>query len=249
MPGARGGREDSMERWALLTGQIGFYLFISRAGKEVAELLRIDAVTVRRLIMRGELTAYRIVGEFRFTPADLEKFIESQRVVVNITSKNQFGDKFTERARKVLSLASEEASRYNHTGIGTEHVLLAIMSEGGGVAARVLSLLEVQSSEVRAQLETLHPAGEQPAGDGQIGMTQQGKVSIELAVQEARSLGHHYIGTEHLLLGLLREEEEPGGQVLRRSGVTLEKARELVKQVLAAEQTTNAPEPGLQGES
>jgi ATP-dependent Clp protease ATP-binding subunit ClpC len=75
------------------------------------------------------------------------------------------------------------------------------------------------------------------------------KKSIELAVQEARFLGHHYIGTEHLLLGLLREEREPGGQVLRKSGVTLEKARELVKQLLAAEQPTSAPESEQHGES
>jgi len=95
---------------------------------------------------------------------------------------------------------------------------------------------------VRAQIETLHPAGEQPVGDGQLEMTQQGKASIELAVQEARSLGHHYLGTEHLLLGLLREEAGLASQVLLKSGVTLEKARELVKQVLAAKQTTSTPE-------
>ncbi len=217
--------------------------------EEVAELLRIDAVTVRRLIMRGELTAYRIAGEFRFTPADLEKFLESQRVVVDIRSKNQFGDKFTDQARKVLSLASEEARRYNHTSVGTEHVLLAIMSEGEGIAVKALAQLQVQPSEVRVQIETLHPAGEQPVGDGQIGMTAQGKESIELAVQEARSLGHHYLGTEHLLLGLLREEGELGGQVLRKSGVTLEKARALVKQLLATGQTTSVPESEQHRES
>ncbi len=217
--------------------------------EEVAELLRIDAVTVRRLIMRGELTAYRIAGEFRFTPADLEKFLESQRVVVNIASKNQFGDKFTGQARRVLSLAMEEARRYHHTSIGTEHVLLAIMSEGEGIAVKALAQLQVQPSEVRAQIETLHPAGEQPVGDGQLGMTAQGKESIELAVQEARSLGHHYLGTEHLLLGLLREEGEPGGQVLRKSGVTLEKARELVKQLSAPGQATSESEPEQQRES
>ena len=217
--------------------------------EEVAELLRIDAVTVRRLIMRGELTAYRIAGEYRFTPTDLEKFFESQRVAVGIRSKNQFGDKFTDQARSVLSLASEEARRYNHSGVGTEHLLLAIMSEGEGVAVKALAQLQVQPGEVRAQIETLHPAGEQPVGDGQIGVTAQGKQSIELAVQEARLLGHHYLGTEHLLLGLLREEGEPGGQVLRNSGVTLERARELVKQLLAAEQTTSAPELEEHGKS
>ena len=215
--------------------------------EEVAELLRIEPVTVRRLIMRGELSAYRIAGEYRFTRGDLEQFLESQRVVVNIAAENQFGDKFTDRSRKMLSLALEEARRSNHPGVGPEHMLLAIMSEGGGIAAKVLNLLQVQPSEVRAQIETLHPAGEQPVGK-EIGVTAQGKQSIELAVQEAQSLGHHYIGTEHLLLGLLRQEESIAEQVLQQSGVTLEKARELVRQLLATRQITNAPEPEQHGE-
>ena len=201
--------------------------------EEVADLLRIEPVTVRRLIMRKDLPAYRIAGEFRFAPSDLERFLENQRVVPNI-SENQFGDKFTERARKVLSLASEEARRYNHADVGTEHIVLAIMSEGGGIAAKALNQLQVQPDEVQAQIEELHPAGEQPLGEGQPGMTTPAKESITLAVQEARSFGHHYIGTEHLLLGVLREDGEAGGQVLRKLGVTLEKAREVVKQLLAA---------------
>ena len=205
--------------------------------EEVAELLRIDAVTVRRLATRGELTAYRIAGEYRFTPVGVESYVESQRIVVSTEPgpKHPLA-KFTERARKVLSLANEEAHQYNHDGVGTEHILLAIMSEGGGIAARALNQLQVQPGEVRAQIEMLHPAGEQPVSDGQLGMTQQGKQSIELAVQEARGLGHHYIGTEHLLLGLLREEEGFANQVLLKSDVTLEKARELVKHILATEQ-------------
>ena len=213
--------------------------------EEVAELLRIDPVTVRRLVTRGELTAYRIAGEYRFTPAGVKDFVENQRVVVSMgPGPNHPYARFTERARKVLSLANEEASRYNHDGVGTEHVLLAIMSEWEGVGARVLNRLEVQPSEVRTQIETLHPAGEQPTGDGQLRMTAQGKESIELAVQEARSLGHHYLGTEHLL----RKEESLASQVLLKSGVTLEKARELVKQLLATDQTTSAPESEQHGE-
>jgi excisionase family DNA binding protein len=205
--------------------------------EEVAELLRIDPVTVRRLVMRGELTAYRIAGEYRFTEAGVESFVESQRVVVNTApGPNHPMAKFTDRARIVLSLANEEAYRYHHDGVGTEHLLLGLMSEWEGVGARVLNRLQVQPSDVRAQIETLHPVGEQPVGDGQLGMAQQGKASLELAVQEARSLGHHYLGTEHLLLGLLREEEGLASQVLLKSGVTLEKARELVKQLLASEQ-------------
>jgi excisionase family DNA binding protein len=228
-------KEVSMER--LLTTE------------EVAELLRIDPVTVRRLVTRGELIGYRIAGEYRFTPAGVENFVESQKVVVSMgPGPNHPLAKFTERARKVLSLASEEAYRYHHDGVGTEHMLLAIMSEWESVGARVLNRLQVQPSEVRKQIETLHPAVEQQMDDGQIGMTQQSKASLELAVQEARSLGHHYLGTEHLLLGLLREEAGLASQVLLKSGVTLEKARQLVKQVLAAEQPTRVPESEQHGE-
>lgn len=200
--------------------------------EEVADLLRIEPVTVRRLIMRKDLPAYRIAGEFRFAPSDLERFLEGQRVVPNI-AENQFGDKFTERARKVLTLAREEARRYKHTSVGTEHIVLAVMSEGSGIAAKALNQLQVQPDAARTQIEELHPSGEQPVGEEQLGMTTQAKESMTLAVQEARTLGHHYIGTEHLLLGVLRENGEAGGQVLRNMGVTLEKAREVVRQLLA----------------
>jgi excisionase family DNA binding protein len=211
--------------------------------EEVADLLRIDPVTVRRLIMRGELIAYRIAGEFRFTPTDVEKFVESQRVTVNVATKNQFGDKFTDQARKVLALASEEARRYNHTGVGTEHMLLAIMSEGEGIAARALDELHIHEDEIRKHIEAVHPEEhDHPVPQGMIGVTAQGKKAIELAVQEARGFDHHYLGTEHLLLGLLREEGSLGGQVLRQSGVTLEKTRNLIKQLLATDQTTSRSE-------
>ncbi len=163
--------------------------------------------------------------------------------MVNVASSNQFGDKFTDQARKVLALSSEEARRYNHSGVGTEHVLLAIMSEGDGIGAKALAQLQVQEDEIRKQILTQHPEEHDHAVvEGMIGITQQGKASIELAVQEARGLDHHYLGTEHLLLGLLHEEEGLGGQVLRKAEVTLEKTRELIKQLLAKEQSTRAPE-------
>ncbi len=211
--------------------------------EEVAELLRIDPVTVRRLVIRGELLAYRIAGEYRFTLAGVENFVESQRVIVSAGPNSQFA-RFTERARKVLSLANEEAHQYNHGGVGPEHILLAIMSEGEGIAAKALqALLQVSADEVRKQIEALHPAEKQPGGDGLIGVTPQGKESIELAVQEARSLGHHYIGTEHMLLGLLQQEETIAGRVLRKSGVTLEETRNRVKQLLATAQAPRRSEP------
>ena len=208
--------------------------------EEVADLLRLDVVTVRRLVARGELTAYRIAGEYRFTPSGLDNFVESQKIGVSKVPTNQF-DKFTQRARTVLWLANEEARRYNHNGIGTDHMLLAIMSEGEGVAAKVLDQLHVQQDEVRKQVEELHPVGDQ-AADGPLGMTPWGKESVELAVQESRLLNHHYLGTEHLLLGLLREEEDIGVQVLRKAGVTLEETRSLIKQILSSPQTKIEPE-------
>jgi excisionase family DNA binding protein len=201
--------------------------------EEVAELLRIDAVTVRRLATRGELTAYRIAGEYRFTPAGVESFVEGQRIKVGMAPGPDHPlAKFTKRARKVMTLANEEASHYNHDGVGTEHILLAIMSESEGIGARALNRLQVQPDDIRAQIEKLHPSGEQPIAEDQLGMTQQGRQSIELAVHEAQSLGHHYLGTEHLLIGLLCEEEGLANQVLSSSGVTLEKTREVVKQLL-----------------
>jgi len=204
--------------------------------EEVAELLRIDPVTVRRLIGRGELTAYRIAGEYRFTGVDLEKFLENQRVVVEIGSKIQTEDKFTNQARNVLTLASEEARRYNHSAVGSEHMLLAIMSQNEGIAVKALAQLQVKENAIRKQIETLHPEEhEHPVVVGMIGLTAQGKAGIELAVQEARSLDHHYLGTEHLLLGLLREEEGLGGKVLRSAGVSLEKTREVIKQMLVTD--------------
>ena len=214
--------------------------------EEVAELLRIDPVTVRRLVMRGELVAYRIAGEYRFTMASVENFVESQRVVVSAGPDNQFA-KFTERTRKVLSLANEEAHQYNHEGVGPEHMLLAILDEGEGIAAKALQdLLQVSPDEVRKQIEALHPAEKQPVGDGLIGVTPQGKESIELAVQEARSLGHHYIGTEHILLDLLQQDETFAGRVLRKSGVTLEETRNRVKQLLTTTQAPRKPTPQQQ---
>jgi excisionase family DNA binding protein len=215
--------------------------------EEVAELLRVEPVTVRRLIARGELGAYRIAGEYRFAPADVERFVEGQRVVVRpAPGPRHPSAKFTARARTVLALANEEAYKHQHAGVGTEHIVLGILGEGEGVAARALQRLRVQPDEVRARIEAAHPAGEQPMGE--IGMTAQGKESLELAVQEARALGHHHLGTEHLLLGLLREEAGLGGQVLRASGVTLEQTRALVKQLVETEPPARAQGSEQRGE-
>ncbi|MEJ7761252.1 MAG: ATP-dependent Clp protease ATP-binding subunit [Thermomicrobiales bacterium] len=145
-------------------------------------------------------------------------------------------DKFTERARKVLTLAQEEAQRFNHNYIGTEHLLLGLVREGDGVAARVLSNMGVQLPKVRSAVEFIIGRGETMIM-GDIGLTPRAKKVIELAVDEARRLNHHYIGTEHLLLGLVREGEGIAAGVLESLGVNLEKVRAQVMQVVSQSST------------
>ena len=192
--------------------------------EDVAEFLRVDVVTVRRLVTKGDLTAYRIGGEFRFMRSDVEDFVRQQRVVVKEEpNKGQF-DKFTERARKVLTISSEEAVRLKHNYIGTEHLLLGLVAEGEGVAARVLQNLGVALDDVRKRVEYIIGKGDQPVTPP-IGLTPRAKKVIELAVEEARYLGNHYIGTEHMLLGMIREGEGIGPKVLETLKVNLEQAR------------------------
>jgi len=137
--------------------------------------------------------------------------------------RNRF-DKFTGRARKVLSLAQEEAQRLQHNYIGTEHLLLGLVREEEGVAAKVLSSLGVELHKVRIAVEAIIGRGDRIVL-GEIGLTPRAKKVIELAVDEARRLNHHYIGTEHLLLGLVREGGGIAAGVLQSLGVNLEKVR------------------------
>ena len=141
-------------------------------------------------------------------------------------------DKFTDRARKVLSLAQEEAQRFQHNYIGTEHLLLGLVREGEGVAAKVLSNLGVELNKVRDAVEAIIGRGDRIVL-GEIGLTPRAKKVIELAVDEAHRLNHHYIGTEHLLLGLVREEEGIAAMALQSLGVNLEKVRTQTIQVLS----------------
>ncbi len=140
-------------------------------------------------------------------------------------------EKFSERARRVLSLAQEEAQRFNHNYIGTEHILLGLVRETDGVAARVLSSLNVELSKVRSAVEFIIGRGERPS-PGDIGLTPRAKKVIELAVDEARRLTHHYIGTEHLLIGIMREGEGVAAGVLESLGVSLDKVRAETTRIL-----------------
>ncbi|MDO9445669.1 MAG: Clp protease N-terminal domain-containing protein, partial [Dehalococcoidia bacterium] len=151
-------------------------------------------------------------------------------------------DKFTERARRVLTLAQEEAQRFNHNYIGTEHLLLGLVREGDGVAAKVLANLGVELNKVRSAVEFIIGRGDRQSS-GEIGLTPRAKKVIELAVDEARRLQHSYIGTEHLLLGLVREGEGIAAGVLESLGVNLERVRAETQRILAQSQ----PQGGATG--
>ena len=141
-------------------------------------------------------------------------------------------EKFSERARRVLTLAQNEAQRFNHNYIGTEHILLGLVGETEGVVARVLKNLGIDLEKVRAAVEFIIGRGEK-AVTGEIGLTPRAKKVIELAVDEARRANHSYIGTEHLLAGLLREGEGVASGVLESLGVTLDKVRTETQRVLS----------------
>ena len=133
-------------------------------------------------------------------------------------------EKFSERARRVLTLAQEEAQHFNHNSIGSEHILLGLVGESEGVAAKVLVNLGISLSKVRSAVEFIIGRGESLKGSD-VGLSPGAKRAIELAIDEARYLSHNYIGTEHLLLGLLREGEGIAARVLDSLGVTLERVR------------------------
>ena len=141
-----------------------------------------------------------------------------------MSSSSRF-ERFSERARRVLSLAQDEAQRFNHSYIGTEHILLGLVRENEGLAARSLSNLGVELAKVRSAIEFIIGKGERPVSSENIGLTPRAKKVIEVAVDEARRLNHQYIGTEHLLIGLMREGEGVAAGVLESLGVTLDKVR------------------------
>ena len=143
-------------------------------------------------------------------------------------------NRFTERARKVILLAKEEAKRFNHDYIGTEHILLGLVREGEGVAAAVLENLGLSSEKIRMEVEKLVQTGPSTVISGDIPFTPKAKKVMELAMDEAISLGHNYVGTEHLLLGLLREGEGVASQVLINLGLDLNKVRNEVMRLLGS---------------
>ena len=160
-------------------------------------------------------------------------------------------ERFTDRARKVMQLANQEAQRFNHEYIGTEHILLGLVKEGSGVAANVLKNLDVDLRKIRLEVERIVQPG---AGGDQVVMgrlphTPRAKKVIEYSIEEARNLNHNYVGTEHLLLGLLREQEGVAAQVLMNLGLKLEDVREEVLNLLGHNPMPNENDAGSGGTS
>jgi ATP-dependent Clp protease ATP-binding subunit ClpA len=149
-------------------------------------------------------------------------------------------DRFTERARTVMRLSQEEAQLVNHNYIGTEHILLGLVREGEGVAAKVLANLGVDLDKVRSAVEFIIGRGGRRV-TGEIGLTPRAKKVLQLAGDEAARLGHHYVGTEHILLGLIREGEGIAAGVLESLGVSLERVRSEVIKVLTQAGVTQPP--------
>jgi ATP-dependent Clp protease ATP-binding subunit ClpC len=153
-------------------------------------------------------------------------------------------ERFTQRARRVLSLAHEEAERMHHNYIGTEHLLLGLMREEGGVAGRVMRELGLDTARVKEMVERLTGIGRQ--GGGHVELSPGTEQVLQYAIEEARRMGHHYIGTEHLLLGLVRQGEGVGIEVLRRLGITPEQVRRQTRRVLQ-ESPVQPPQKAAQG--
>ncbi|MBM3975714.1 MAG: ATP-dependent Clp protease ATP-binding subunit [Planctomycetes bacterium] len=165
-------------------------------------------------------------------------------------------DRFTDRAKKVMNLARHEAQRFNHEYLGTEHILLGLVQEGSGVAANVLKNMGIDLERITAEVEKLVKTGPSMVTMGQLPFTPRAKKVLELSVEEAGNLGHNYIGTEHLLLGLIKENEGIAAKVLLNLGVKLEDVREEVLEFLGAdtneeeeEESSGSTEGGGEGDS
>ena len=153
-------------------------------------------------------------------------------------------ERFTDRARRVVVLAQEEARMLNHPHVGTEHVLIALIREGGGVAAQALGALGVTEEAARQQVEEIVGPGQPGSQQGHLPFTPQGKKALQLSLREAIALGHAYIGTEHILLGLIRADEGVAIRVLNGLGVDPASVRQKVIQLVSARRIQEEPGSG-----
>ena len=146
-------------------------------------------------------------------------------------------ERFTDRARKIIALANQEAQRFNSQYIGTEHILLGMLKEGSGVAASALKSMEIDLRKVRLETEKLVKCGPDIVTMGKLPQTPRSKKVIEFAVEEARNLHHDYVGSEHILLGLLRESDGIAAQILMNLGIKSEDVRKAVLELLDAKKS------------
>jgi ATP-dependent Clp protease ATP-binding subunit ClpC len=149
-------------------------------------------------------------------------------------------ERFTDRARRVIVLAQNEARSLDHDSVGTEHILLALVEEGTGMGARALGAMQITTDTIREKVEEITGRGQVPPRKGHIPFTPAAKKVLEFSLREALQLGHTYIGTEHILLGLVREGEGTAGQVLVGLGADLNRTRQLVIEILAGRQQSEA---------
>lgn len=240
--------------------------------EEIAELLHVDPVTIRRQVNKGELSAYRIGADYRFAPADFQDYLRRQRIVAHAQSETASSmnhpldpfvqvlrklfqgkqtttasdldrfDRFTKRARHVMTLAAEEARHFQHNYIGTEHLLLGLMREEEGVAVEVLRNLGLEIDQIRHAVEHIIGRGDRSVPD-EIGLTPRAKKVIELAVDEARRFNHRFVGTEHLLLGLIREGEGVAAGILKDLGLQVEQVRIETLRILGQHQQAQEDTP------
>jgi ATP-dependent Clp protease ATP-binding subunit ClpC len=150
-------------------------------------------------------------------------------------------DRFTDRSRETMVLANHEARRLNHEHIGTEHILLGLVREGSGIGVNVLKNFGIELAQVRSEVEKVLGRGRGKATARTLRQTQHAGRAIEYAIQEARGLGHNYVGTEHLLLGLLRETEGRAHQILINLGPGIEEIRQVLLGVLGVQVETSQP--------
>ncbi|MGB2694241.1 MAG: Clp protease N-terminal domain-containing protein [Dehalococcoidia bacterium] len=203
----------------------------------VAQQLGIDKNAVYRYLDEGTLPGLRLGRKWLISESTLAEFLkraereQTERRISESRKRSRF-DKFTERASRALELAREEALELGHDHVGTEHMLLGLLKVDDGVAARVLRNLGVASDDLRSQVESLIGRGDAPYS-GDIALTPRAKKTLELAVKEARSLKHHYVGTEHILLGLMRAGEGIAFDLLTKQGLTPERVESEVKTLLS----------------
>jgi ATP-dependent Clp protease ATP-binding subunit ClpC len=156
-------------------------------------------------------------------------------------------ERFTDRSRRVVVLAQEEARMLNHEYVGTEHILLGLIREDGGVAAQALESLEITEEAARQQVEEIVGRGEAGPARGHLPFTPQGKKVLQLSLREAVALGHGYVGTEHILLGLVREDDGVATRALNGLGVDPNRIRQQVIQLVSARQVQEEPGSGRAG--